>query len=132
MDSEIDTQLLASELRQKRGKRGLRTVAEEIGNVSASTLSRIEQEKVPDLDTFIRLCRWLDVPPSRFIIGNEQNEKKHDDLGGEELGKQLASMVPAHLRADSTLDPKTLKALEQFVRYAREAIERGELNENKE
>src|SRR5258708_24774285 len=126
MDSEIDTRLLAEELRQKRGKRGLRAVADEIGNVSASTLSRIEQGKVPDLDTFVRICRWLDVPPDRFIIRSRQNVGTQvDSKRGESDEQTLQTItVPVHLKADRTLSPKTLKALEQIVRLAFDAVER--------
>lgn len=131
MDSQIDTQKLARELGQKRGERGLRAVAEEIGGVSASTLSRIEQGKVPDLDTFIRLCRWLNVSPDRFIIGNEQNSEKFAPAVRKETERETQE-ITVHLRADKTLDPKTLKALEQLVRLAYEAIERGDFNEDKE
>src|SRR5689334_14539621 len=88
MASEIDIHELAKSIRAKRGKRGLRAVAEEIGGVSASTLSRIEQGKVPDLDTFIRLCKWLGVPADRFTTNAEQAAK--EDISTSDI-------VAAHL-----------------------------------
>ena len=41
MSSMLDTQRLAVLLKEKRGERSLREVAQEIGNVSPATLSRI-------------------------------------------------------------------------------------------
>ena len=54
--SPVDIRKLAALLRAKRGRRGLREIADEIGGVSASTLSRLEQGNTPDLETFARLC----------------------------------------------------------------------------
>jgi len=53
-------------LREKRGHRGLREVAAEIG-VSPATLSRVENGQLPDLQTFSKMCRWLDTDPGAFL-----------------------------------------------------------------
>lgn len=50
----------------RKPSRSLRDVAEETG-ISAATLSRIEREMMPDLETYIKLCRWLDVPLETFV-----------------------------------------------------------------
>lgn len=47
-------------------EKSLREIAGEIG-VSASTLSRVERELLPDLETYIKICRWLSVPFEQFI-----------------------------------------------------------------
>lgn len=62
MVSYLDIERLASLVRSKRGSRGLRETAKEIGNVSPSTLSRVENGKTPDMDTFLAICDWLEVP----------------------------------------------------------------------
>lgn len=67
MSSILDTQQLAALLKSKRGERGLREIAQEIGNVSPATLSRIENGKMLDVETFLHLCDWLQVPPQQFI-----------------------------------------------------------------
>jgi transcriptional regulator with XRE-family HTH domain len=131
MDNEINVQELASQLRERRGKRGLREVAQEIGEVSASTLSRIEQGKLPDLDTFVRICRWLGVPMETFIIGNRNDSQEGNRLDDtEETSNQQT--ITVHLRADRTLDPKTAKALAKLIQLAYEAIERDEIEEDNE
>lgn len=108
MQSTLNTELLASMLKNKRDKKGLRAVAEEIGEVSAATLSRIEQGKLPDVDTFIRICKWLDVPTDTFI-----NDKK--DTKKEVSTKDK---VVAHLRADRELSKDTVNMLIKMIDMA--------------
>lgn len=62
MKFAFNTRLFADMLRTARGSRGLRD------DVSASTLSRLENEMIPDLDTFLKLCEYLNMPPDHFII----------------------------------------------------------------
>lgn len=131
MSGEIDIYELASQLRAKRGRRGLREVAEEIGGVSASTLSRVEQGKIPDLDTFVRICRWLDVSMDTFIIKDVQPGSEESSLSGV-VSQASPQVLTVHLRADKTLDPKTAKALAHLIQLAYEAIEQGEIEVDEE
>ncbi|HZP75429.1 MAG TPA: helix-turn-helix transcriptional regulator [Pseudolabrys sp.] len=57
---------LGNRLQQKRGSMGIRAAAGEIG-ISPATLSRIENGRVPDLDTLKKVCRWLEVDPSEYL-----------------------------------------------------------------
>lgn len=109
MTTTLNTDLLANMLRAKRGKTGLRTVAEEMGDVSVATLSRIEQGKVPDVDTFINICRWLDVPTDTFVIRNELETSSQIDN---------QQTIVAHLRAERELDPETIQMLVKLVNLA--------------
>ena len=61
----LDLKKLAFAVELRRGRRTLRDVEEEAG-VSASTLSRIERGIQPDLDTYARICDWLDKPMDYF------------------------------------------------------------------
>jgi transcriptional regulator with XRE-family HTH domain len=45
---------------------GVREAAREVG-VSPATLSRVENGKLPDLETFGKICRWLGENPSQFL-----------------------------------------------------------------
>ena len=65
----IDVSALAAAIKAKRQvtTKGLRQAASGIG-ASASTLSRIERGKPPDLSTYVRLCQWLGVPMERFVV----------------------------------------------------------------
>ena len=107
MNSELNTSLLAGMLKAKRGSTGLRDTAALIGDISSATLSRIEQGKLPDVETFIKICKWLEVTTETFIISNTTT-------------KNVSSKdkILAHLRADRELDPETMKMLTQVIDLA--------------
>lgn len=106
----LNSALLAEMIKAKRGKSGLRETATEIGSISAPTLSRIENGNLPDIDTYFRICKWLDVPTDYFAMkANKDSEKKSTDTKQE---------VIAHLRADKTLPPSTAQALIEMINLA--------------
>lgn len=106
MSTYLDVKKLASLVRKKRGSRGLRATSKEIGNVSPSTLSRVESEKMPDMETFTALCDWLEVPPSELFKTTEDSELETPD------------MISIQLRADKNLDPAIANALASLVKAA--------------
>ena len=98
----ITLQNLGSMARERRGSRGLREVAKEI-ETSPATLSRIEGGKLPDLTTFTKLCRWLEVDPSEI-------------LGVTQRRDTLPSLVAtAHLKADQAIAAETARALANVI-----------------
>ena len=111
MSANLNTEKLAQMIRSKRGSIGLRITAKEIGNVSASTLSRIEQGNLPDIETYILLCKWLNVPTDYFVVSREHEEEKAPE-----------EQIVAHLRADKILDPKTAEALIQMITVAYQTV----------
>lgn len=127
MSDAVDSHHLAARVIAKRGERGLRATAAEIGGISASTLSRVEAGKVPDLATFLRLCRWLGASPEEFT-GEAPAEP-----GSQDEATPRMEAIAAHLRADRTLDRATARALERMVRLAYQAAAAGQLpDENSE
>lgn len=110
MSSSLDTKKFSEMIKSKRGSTGLRALATEIG-ISASTLSRIEQGNLPDIDTYLRLCNWLEVSSEFFTISNSN----------EETAK---SGVIAHLRADKALPPDTAEALIQMINLAYASVKK--------
>ena len=106
MSTVLDTAKLADMLKSKRGNKGLRMIATEIGTVSAPTLSRIEQGKVPDVDTFVSICKWLKVSTDFFIIGQP------------DIGSSNQERVVAHLRADKELNKETVDMLVKMIDMA--------------
>jgi transcriptional regulator with XRE-family HTH domain len=102
----IDTRKLSEMLRSKREGRGLREVAKEIGDVSPSTLSRIEQGNLPDIETYVKLCRWLEVSTEFFTENAESSSEKK---------------IVAHLRADKALSKETSEALIKMIKLAYQA-----------
>jgi len=109
MQSTLNTDLLAGMLKSQRAGRGLRAIAEEIGNISAATLSRIEQGKIPDVDTFINICKWLQVSTDTFIL----NDVSNTPLSNKD-------QVVAHLRADKELKKDTVDMLIKMIDMAYE------------
>ncbi len=105
MSKKIDTVKLSNMIKTKRGDKGLRDVSKEIG-VSAPTLSRIEQGKVPDVETFIRLCEWLEVSADNFT-------KSYGITAN--AGKMA---LVAHLRAEKELEPETVNMLLKMIDLA--------------
>lgn len=73
MQSTLNTELLSSAIKTKRGKKGLRETAIEIGSISSATLSRVELGNLPDVETFIKICKWLGVSTDTFVIGKTNN-----------------------------------------------------------
>lgn len=107
MATTLNNDLLAGMVKEKRGKKGLREISVEIGDVSPATISRIEQGKIPDVDTFIKLCHWLGTPTDTFIIDNTSVELKSNK-----------DHIVAHLRAERELEPATVQMLLQMIDMA--------------
>jgi transcriptional regulator with XRE-family HTH domain len=116
-ESLINTVELGRAIKRRREEMGLslRDVAD-VTNVSASTLSRIENGTgKPDADNISRLTTWLDMPVDR-IMKNQQS----DDVEAVVYYPHEATpeIVEAHLRADKNLTPDTAKALSELFRVA--------------
>lgn len=103
---------LGTAVREKRGNRGIREVATEM-EISSATLSRVENGKIPDLKTFSKICRWLNVDASE-ILGCKV-------MSGPEKGIKEAT-VAVHFRADKDLDKDTLSAMTEMILRARAMI----------
>jgi transcriptional regulator with XRE-family HTH domain len=108
MANSLDTQLLAGMIKSKRGDKGLRTIAQEIGDISSATLSRVEQGKVPDVDTFIKICKWLEVPTDYFTGNMTQTISSESNY----------SKIVAHLRADRELASDTIETIVKLINLA--------------
>ncbi|MBC8137174.1 MAG: helix-turn-helix transcriptional regulator [Fibrella sp.] len=118
MKSDLNIERLATMVRAKRGNRNLRDTATEIGNLSPSTLSRVENAKTPDMETFLLLCDWLEVAPAELFSQEGETPKKSS---GDQITLQL--------RADKNLDPATANVLAALVTAAYDQFGRKEKNE---
>lgn len=102
-------------LREKRGNRGIREVAGEMG-ISPATLSRVENGKLPDLETFSKICKWLRIDPGE-VLGFKDVVQSPDS--SEE------SVVAAHLRADKAQSPEAAQALAEMILAAQRMISKS-------
>ncbi len=118
MENYLDIEKLANLVRSKRGSRGLRETAKEIGNVSPSTISRVENGKIPDMDTFLALCDWLEVPAAELIRNTEDQEHL-----------TTPEAISIQLRADKNLDPAIANALASLVKAAYKDLSQNKAEE---
>ena len=74
----LNAEKLGNMIRSKRGNRGLRETAKEMDSVSSSTISRVENGNTSNMDTFLALCSWLDVPFAELIPKGHQIKDTED------------------------------------------------------
>jgi transcriptional regulator with XRE-family HTH domain len=103
---------LGALVRKKRGVRKLRETAKEIG-IGPATLMRVENGRIPDIETFGKLCHWLDIEPGSFL-GFEASSKRSSQLTSHNAPISLS----AHFRADRTPEPATVNALARMILLA--------------
>lgn len=117
-ESLINTIELGRAIKRRREelKLSLRDVAD-VTNVSASTLSRIENGTgKPDADNIARLTNWLDMPVDRVM--KKQGTTEAVEAVVYYPHEATPEIVEAHLRADKNLTPETAKALSELFRVA--------------
>lgn len=109
---------LGKMLRDRRGSRGVREVAAEIG-VSPATLSRVESGKLPDLLTFKKICSWLKVDPAKIL-------ELPADRSAEttEIDDVFAGAAAVHMRTEVTLTPEAANDLAQLILVAQRELTR--------
>ena len=101
---------LGTMVRKKRGENRLRETADDIG-ISPATLMRVENGRIPDLETFGKLCNWLKVNPGDFL-GYGETSDEQENLATTPL------FVTAHLKADKTPKQETVNALAKMILLA--------------
>lgn len=110
---------LSVRIRDKRGNRGLREVATEIsrdfGTISPATLSRIEAGKQPDIETFTKLCKWLEVDPNT-ILGIKKDTQQTP---------MRDNKVYAHFKADKTMSSETATHLAKMILAVQEQYQKS-------
>lgn len=63
---EFNKDWFANEIKWKKGNIPLVSCAKMIG-ISASTLSRVQNGKDPDIISYHRICVWLKMPMDKFF-----------------------------------------------------------------
>jgi transcriptional regulator with XRE-family HTH domain len=99
-------------LERHRQEEGLswRQLGRQLG-LSPSTFSRLARGRRPDIDTFLTLLAWLDVPASSFMRG--AGTGSDDTVGPDTLG-----VIASALRSDPAIEADAAGALEQLFRVA--------------
>lgn len=106
--SEITLHNIGLTIKKRRGTDGIKDVAKKIG-ISSATLSRVENGKLPDLETFPKLCRWLNADGGEI-------------LGCSQKKASTTQNVTFHLKAHKNLQAKTANALGSLILVAQEMM----------
>ena len=111
-EAKLNVEALVAALDSKRRAKGLswRQLAKRTG-VGQSTLTRMQQGKRPDVDTFASLLQWLGMPAEDFLIAEGSKSKKASE-------PHPVAMLSAQLRAKKELSPKALQAVEELIQAA--------------
>ena len=102
--SRLSLSNLGAMVKKRRGASKLRETATDIG-ISAPTLLRVESGRLPDLDTFGKICRWLEVDPGDFLGHPSQ----------QPTAAPAETTISAHFKAEKLPEPETLKALARML-----------------
>jgi len=97
-------------VREKRGQKKLRETAKEMG-IGPATLMRVENGRVPDIETFGKICRWLQIDPGSFL-GFEVKQER--DSGRT----SPVTSISVHCKTDQTPQAATVQALAQMMLLA--------------
>jgi len=101
-------------LSAERGDKGVREFARELG-ISPATLSRIERGKLPDLETFEKICSILKIDPTEIL----EVEGSKPKLA---TGKPRPSEPAVQFRADAHYTPEAAQDLAALILAAQEFV----------
>jgi transcriptional regulator with XRE-family HTH domain len=107
MDS-IRIDRLAQRIQERRAGKGIREAATEVG-VSPATLSRVENGKIPDLETFSKVCRWLGEDPAVY-------------LGIRPAPLSSTPTARVHFKKGAAIKKDSAKALGELILAAQKAL----------
>jgi transcriptional regulator with XRE-family HTH domain len=103
---------LGAMVRKKRGGAKLRDTAQIIG-ISPATLMRVESGRIPDIETFGRICHWLQIDPGSFLGFTSETPAQR-----EQKAVTPPLLVSAHLKADQTPKSETVHSLARMILLA--------------
>lgn len=118
VDIRFDEQAFFRAVNQHREAEGLswRELGRRLG-LSSSTFSRLARGRRPDVDTFLKLIAWLEMPAEAFLLGHEpKTESRREDV---------LTTVATALRRAPGLRPSDVASLEEIVRIAYNGFRRA-------
>lgn len=111
-DAYVDVSALHAALDEARMAKGLswRELARQLG-LSPSTMTRLGNKRSPDVNAFMVMVRWLNMPAEDFLTDHDEATQVRDE---PELGAQLAPL----LRARKDLAAEDVENLQELIRVA--------------
>jgi hypothetical protein len=82
---------------------------------------RVENGRIPDLTTFGKICRWMEVDPASFLDYRRPNPSAS---AADDVVQPV--QISAHLRVDQTPKPETIQALSKMILIALKRQEKPE------
>jgi len=112
MGSAFDDAAFFEMLERRRHAEGAswRQLGRQLG-LSPSTFSRLARGRRPDVETFVKLLAWLDVPAVMFTKGDSVTPP-----GGTE--RDTLAVIATALQSDPSIPKDAAGALEQLLRIA--------------
>lgn len=107
---DMDALIAALDAQRQAHKISWRELARQ-AEVSPSSLTRMQQGKNPDVNTFAALLQWLGLPAERFMVGELRNSKN-------KASAHPLAVASTLLRGKKHMTPKATKALDDLVRAA--------------
>jgi len=110
---KFDVEALTDALDARRRAEGIswREVARR-ASVSPSTLTRMQQGKLPDVNTFAALVRWLDMKAEEFLPAAPRKGRQQPAPSPQTVA------VTALLRGKKELSPEAKEALDELLQAA--------------
>jgi transcriptional regulator with XRE-family HTH domain len=105
---DVDAMIAALDSERRANNLSWRQIAKAAG-VSPSTLTRMQQGKSPDVNTFTALSRWLNIPAEKFYTDKSRTIHATEDP---------MAVVSTLLRGQKKMNPKALAALQELVNAA--------------
>jgi transcriptional regulator with XRE-family HTH domain len=110
--NKLDIVKFSRLLQEHRGDKGIRAFARELGT-SPATLSRIESGKLPDLETFEKLCLALEIDPSEILEVGEMRKSEPATSG-------VVATTAVHFRSDAQYSVDAARDLAELILAAQD------------
>jgi transcriptional regulator with XRE-family HTH domain len=112
--TRIDIPALYAALDGARRSKGLswRQLAAEVG-CSPSTMTRLANGHRPDVEAFMALVTWLNMPAETFTVSDQV-----EDPDGNVEEPELLAQMGALLRARQDLEPQDVQHLQEVIEVA--------------
>jgi transcriptional regulator with XRE-family HTH domain len=107
---DMDALMAALDAERKAHDISWRELARQ-AKVSPSSLTRMQQGKNPDVNTFASLLEWLAMPAERFMLSEQHARKQNSHPHPVAIASTL-------LRGKKNMPAKAAKALDELVRAA--------------
>lgn len=101
---------------KSRGDCGIREFSKRVG-VSPATLSRVERGNLPDLETFTKLCAYMNIDPSEILEIKPGGKTDREPQGtNRATNTNNDAQVPGvHFRARGQMSPGAAKAVAELI-----------------